>query len=97
MIAYARCLIGKGQSSTVRSIIWPVVQNDLSYVTQYWNQTGFDLWKEVSSAYFFTTGVQYRALVEGSALASLLGTSCGHCDSQATLLLCFLQSYWAGS
>lgn len=97
MIGYARYLISKGQTSTVNSIIWPIVQNDLSYVTQYWNQTGFDLWEEVNSASFFTTGVQYRALVEGSALASQLGTSCSHCNSQAPLLLCFLQSYWTGS
>lgn len=97
MIAYARYLISKGQTSTVQSIIWPIVQNDLSYVTQYWNQTGFDLWEEVNSASFFTTGVQYRALVEGSSLATQLGTSCPNCDSQAPLLLCFLQSYWASS
>ncbi|RYE72990.1 MAG: hypothetical protein EOO80_19600, partial [Oxalobacteraceae bacterium] len=78
-------------------IIWPIVQNDLSYVTQYWNQTTFDLWEEVNSQSFFTTAVQYRSLVEGSALASQLGTSCPNCNSQAPLLLCFLQSYWTGS
>jgi glucoamylase len=97
MVAYARYLISKGQTATVNSIIWPIVQNDLSYVTQYWNQTTFDLWEEVNSQSFFTTGVQYRSLVEGSALASQLGTSCPNCNSQAPLLLCFLQSYWTGS
>lgn len=97
MIAYARYLIGKGQTSTVKSIIWPIVQNDLSYVTQYWNQTGFDLWEEVNSASFFTTGVQYRALVEGSSLATQIGNSCPNCDSQAPQVLCFLRSYWTGS
>lgn len=97
MIAYARYLISKGQTSTVKSIIWPIVQNDLSYVTQYWNQTTFDLWEEVDSSSFFTTGVQYRSLIEGSALASQLGTSCPNCASQAPLILCFFQSYWTGS
>lgn len=97
MIAYANYLIGKGQTSTVSSIIWPIVQNDLSYVTQYWNQTGFDLWEEINSSSFFTTGVQYRSLVEGSALAAKVGSSCPNCDSQAPNLLCFLQSYWTGS
>jgi len=97
MIAYSRYLISKGQSSTVKSIIWPIVQNDLSYVTQYWNQTGFDLWEEINSSSFFTTGVQYRALVEGSALAAQIGSSCPNCDSQAPNILCFLQSYWTGS
>lgn len=97
MIAYARYLISKGQTSQVANIIWPVVANDLTYVAQYWNQTGFDLWEEVSSASFFTTASQYRSLVEGSALAAQIGKTCPHCDSQAPQILCALQSYWTGS
>ncbi|XHG01109.1 hypothetical protein AWENTII_004511 [Aspergillus wentii] len=97
MIAYANWLIEKGQSSTVDSIIWPIVQNDLSYVTEYWNSTTYDLWEEVSGSSFFTTIAQYRALVEGASLAQKLGHSCPHCDSQAPQVLCFLQSYWTGS
>ncbi|KAK6433137.1 glycoside hydrolase 15 protein [Oleoguttula sp. CCFEE 5521] len=96
-IAYARYLISQGNTSVVTSIIWPIVQNDLSYVTQYWNQTGFDLWEEVNSASFFTTASQYRAWIEGSSLASQIGTSCPNCDSQAPLVLCTLQTYWTGS
>jgi glucoamylase len=45
MIAYAQYLLGKGNSSAVTNIIWPIVQNDLSYVSSNWNQTGFDLWE----------------------------------------------------
>ncbi|CAD0040171.1 unnamed protein product [Aureobasidium pullulans] len=71
--------------------------NDLSYVTQYWNQTGFDLWEEINSSSFFTTAVQYRALIEGNNLATQLGKSCPNCVSQAPLVLCFLQSYWTGA
>jgi glucoamylase len=97
MIAYARDLLSKGQNASVANIIWPIVSNDLSYVSQYWNQTGFDLWEEVNSASFFTTASQYRALVEGSALAASLGKTCPHCDSQAPQVLCLLQSYWTGS
>ncbi|KAG8626199.1 hypothetical protein KVT40_006600 [Elsinoe batatas] len=97
MIAYARTLLSRGRTAQVSNIIWPIVQNDLSYVTQYWNQTGFDLWEEVNSASFFTTAVQYRSLVEGSWLASQIGQSCTNCDSQAPNVLCFLQSYWTGS
>ena len=40
LIAYANYLLGHSGSSTVTSNIWPLVQNDLGYVTQYWNQTG---------------------------------------------------------
>ncbi|KAF7185931.1 Glucoamylase [Pseudocercospora fuligena] len=97
LIAYARYLLGKGDTASVTNIIWPVVQNDLSYVSQNWNQTGFDLWEEVNSSSFFTTAAQYRALVEGSALAAQIGKQCQGCDSQAPQVLCFLQSYWTGS
>lgn len=97
LIAYARYLISKGEASQVTSIIWPIVQNDLSYVTQYWNQTGFDLWEEIDSSSFFTTAMQYRALVEGNALASQIGQSCSGCVLEAPLLLCFMQSYWNGA
>jgi hypothetical protein len=30
-----------GQSAAADSIIWPIVQNDLAYVNQYWNSTTF--------------------------------------------------------
>nr|OQO23104.1 hypothetical protein B0A51_07456 [Rachicladosporium sp. CCFEE 5018] len=97
LIAYAQYLISQGSTSVATSIIWPIVQNDLSYFTQYWNQTGFDLWEEVNSASFFTTGVQHRALIESSDLASKIGASCPSCDSQAPLVLCTLQTYWTES
>lgn len=97
MIAYARQLISKGQNTTVQSIIWPILQNDLSYVTQHWNESTFDLWEEVRGASFFTTAMQYRSLVEGARLAQDIGERCDHCVSQAPQVLCFLQSYWTGS
>ncbi|KAG9235112.1 glycoside hydrolase family 15 protein [Amylocarpus encephaloides] len=94
LITYAKWLVSNGYSSTAKSLVWPVIQNDLSYVSQYWNNTGFDLWEEVSGSSFFTIAAQHRALVEGSALAGQLGTSCTHCDSQAPQALCFLQRFW---
>jgi glucoamylase len=97
MIAYAQWLVANGQEVTAKEVVWPVISNDLSYVTQYWNQTGFDLWEEVHGSSFFTIAVSHRALVEGSALASKLGASCGHCDSQAPQVLCFQQSFWTSN
>lgn len=97
LIAYAKYLISNGRTSSVTNIVWPIIRNDLSYVAQYWNQTGYDLWEEVSGSSFFTIAVQHRALVEGSALASSIGSSCSYCDSQAPQLLCFLQNFWTGS
>ncbi|KAL1649569.1 glycoside hydrolase 15 protein [Diplodia intermedia] len=94
MIAYARWLIDNGYTDTARDVVWPVIRNDLSYTTEYWNQTGFDLWEEVQGSSFFTIAVSHRALVEGSALAAQVGDSCDYCDSQAPLVLCFQQSFW---
>ncbi|RJE18470.1 glucan 1,4-alpha-glucosidase [Aspergillus sclerotialis] len=97
MITYANWLIENGQTEKADSIIWPIIQNDLAYVAQYWNSTTFDLWEEVEGSSFFTTVAQYRSLIEGSALADKLGHSCPACDSQAPQILCMLQSYWTGS
>jgi len=36
LITYAKWLIQNGYSSTATSLVWPVIRNDLSYVTQYW-------------------------------------------------------------
>ncbi|KAF2136267.1 carbohydrate-binding module family 20 protein [Aplosporella prunicola CBS 121167] len=94
VIAYARWLVANGYTDTAHDVLWPVIRNDLSYVAQYWNQTGFDLWEEVQGSSFFTIAVQHRALVEGSALAAQLGETCAYCDSQAPQTLCFLQSFW---
>ncbi|PMD45419.1 carbohydrate-binding module family 20 protein [Hyaloscypha variabilis F] len=97
LITYSKWLIANGYTSTASSLVWPIIQNDLSYVTQYWNETGYDLWEEVDGSSFFTVAAQHRALVEGSALAALLGKSCTYCDSQAPQVLCFLQSFWGSS
>lgn len=97
LTAYARRLISKDQSATVSSIIWPIIENDLSYVTEHWNESTFDQWEEVRGASFFTTAMQYRALIEGLRLARDIGHGCSHCESEAPKILCFLQSYWTGS
>ncbi|KLJ06931.1 glucoamylase [Blastomyces silverae] len=97
MISYARWLVANGHAETVKAIVWPVVQNDLSYVAQFWSSSGFDLWEEVDSMSFFTTAVQHRALVEGTRLARDIGHQCPSCESQAPQILCYMQNYWTGS
>ncbi|KAF2713412.1 carbohydrate-binding module family 20 protein [Pleomassaria siparia CBS 279.74] len=96
LIAYGKWLINNGYTAAATNIVWPVVQNDLQYVGQYWNQTGFDLWEEVNGSSFFTTAAQHRALVEGSSFAASIGQTCSNCDSQAPQIRCFLQQYWNG-
>ncbi|KAK3390527.1 family 15 glycosyl hydrolase [Podospora didyma] len=95
LIGYAHWLLEHGEMEKVKSVVWPVISNDLSYVGQYWNSTGFDLWEEVSGSSFFTTQNQARSLIEGAALADALGVPCAAC-AQAPQILCFLQSYWNG-
>lgn len=97
MIGYANWLLTNGYTSTIRDILWPVIRNDIAYVAQYWNETGFDLWEEVHGSSFFTVASQHRALVEGSTLAKAVGTSCASCDRVAPHILCFLQSFWSSS
>ncbi|CAK7202231.1 glycoside hydrolase 15 protein [Sporothrix eucalyptigena] len=97
LVDFGNWLLDNGYSSYAVNNVWPVVRNDLSYVAQYWNQTGYDLWEEVSGSSYFTVSAQHRALVEGSAFASRVGSSCTYCDSQAPQILCYMQSFWTGS
>ncbi|CAL5871099.1 uncharacterized protein PFLUO_LOCUS5345 [Penicillium psychrofluorescens] len=97
LMAYGTYLINNGQTSLAKTNIWPIVENDLNYVAQYWNQTGYDLWEEIQGSSFFTIAVQHRSLVSGSTFAQSLGESCTGCDSQAPQVLCFLQDFWNGS
>ncbi|KAE8373317.1 Six-hairpin glycosidase-like protein [Aspergillus bertholletiae] len=96
LIAYGNSLIANDKQALVKSNIWPIVQNDLAYVGQYWNQTTFDLWEEVQGTSFFTTAVQHKALVEGDAFAKALGEECTAC-SVAPQILCHLQDFWDGA
>ncbi|KAK1447816.1 glycosyl hydrolase family 15 [Colletotrichum melonis] len=93
LITYSRWLVDNGQEAKAKDIVWPIISNDLSYTAQYWNSTGFDLWEEVNGSSFFTTQNQYRALVEGAALAESLSVKCTGCEL-APDVLCFLQTYW---
>ncbi|KAH6627281.1 Six-hairpin glycosidase-like protein [Chaetomium sp. MPI-SDFR-AT-0129] len=95
LIQYSKYLVAHGKHDRAKKVIWPIISNDLAYVGQYWNSTGYDLWEEVSGSSFFTTHNQYRALVEGATIAATLGVSCAGCG-EAPQVLCFLQSYWNG-
>ncbi|EEA23076.1 glycoside hydrolase 15 protein [Talaromyces marneffei ATCC 18224] len=97
LIEFGNWLIDNGYSSYAVNNIWPIVRNDLSYVSQYWSQSGFDLWEEVNSMSFFTVANQHRALVQGSTFAARVGASCSWCDSQAPQILCYMQTFWTGS
>ncbi|KAH7338218.1 glucoamylase [Rhizoctonia solani] len=94
MMAYGTHL-GATNSYTTGTI-WPYVKLDLDYVANNWNNTGFDLWEEVSGSSFFTIAVQHRALRQGAAFATAQGdsTRATTYTTQAANLLCFLQTFW---
>lgn len=94
---YANWLIANDATAQAANTVWPVIAKDLAYTVRYWNQTGFDLWEEVSGSSFFTVAATHRALVEGAALATKLGKPCDGCAAAAPQVLCFLQSFWTGS
>ncbi|EAW09113.1 putative glucan 1,4-alpha-glucosidase [Aspergillus clavatus NRRL 1] len=96
MLTYMQHLIKKGEKSVASDLVWPVVANDLAYVAQYWNSTGFDLWEEVDGSSFFTSAAQHRAMVEASTVAKALGKPFETYDAIAPQILCFLQTYWNG-
>ncbi|KAJ3536836.1 hypothetical protein NM688_g6784 [Phlebia brevispora] len=96
IITYANWLLDNGNTSYVTQTLWPVLELDLNYVMNNWNQSTYDLWEEIDSSSFWTTAVQHRALRQGSALATRIGQTSvvsGY-NTQAGYLLCFLQSYW---
>ncbi|CAK7207220.1 hypothetical protein SEUCBS139899_010029 [Sporothrix eucalyptigena] len=95
LIEYSHWLLDQGDTDKVVDDIWPIISNDISYVGQYWNSSGYDLWEEVYGSSFFTTQNQYKSLVAASQLADTIGTTCTGCD-EAPNVLCFLQSYWNG-
>ncbi|OBT67060.1 hypothetical protein VE03_04402 [Pseudogymnoascus sp. 23342-1-I1] len=95
LMTYSKWLTKHGQTKRVKNVIWPIISNDLSYVGQYWNATGFDLWEEVNGSSFFTLQTSHRALAEGQQLARDIGAKCTGCD-QAPQVLCFLKDFWNG-
>ncbi|KAF7980587.1 hypothetical protein HWV62_37342 [Athelia sp. TMB] len=94
MITFANYLLVNGNTSWVANTLWPIIQLDLDYVQNNWNQTTFDLWEEIQSSSFFTTAVQHRALRMGSALAVTINQTSvvSEYNTQADNLLCFLQA-----
>ncbi|KAG5971531.1 hypothetical protein E4U55_001190 [Claviceps digitariae] len=92
---YANWLLANGGSAEATRTVWPVIAKDLDYAVTYWNSTGFDLWEEVNGSSFFTIAATHRALVQGAALAKALGKPCPGCESAASQVLCFAQSFWS--
>lgn len=66
---YARNL-GPAQN---KKLFKNVLEADLNYVLNVWQDSCFDLWEEVYGTHFFTVLSQYGAIKSGAALATLAG------------------------
>lgn len=95
-IKLCQALIGAKKESVAKEVYWPLILNDLKYVGQYWNDTGYELWEEVHGTSFFTLNAQHRALTSGGYLAEILGVPCKPCQ-QAPEIACLLQHFWNGT
>jgi glucoamylase len=93
VIAYANWLLENNNASYVNETLWPIIDLDLAYVAEKWNQSTFDLWEEISSSSFYTTAVQHRMLREGVTLAKKIGkvVDVEEYAAQADNVLCFMQ------
>jgi len=95
-IKLCQALIENKKAKVAKQVYWPLIINDLNYVGQYWNDTGYELWEEVHGTSFFTLNAQHRALTSGGYLAKMLGVPCKPC-MQAPEIACLLQHFWNGT
>jgi len=95
-IKLSRAQIEAGNKTVAKEVYWPLILNDLKYVGQYWNDTGYELWEEVHGTSFFTLNAQHRALTSGGYLAEVLDVPCKPCR-QAPEIACLLQHFWNGT
>lgn len=57
LVAYGRYLLDTKQEHAAKTKIWPIVQNDLAYVSENWNKSTYDLWESIESSSMFATAV----------------------------------------
>ncbi|KAL2349960.1 Six-hairpin glycosidase-like protein [Cryomyces antarcticus] len=69
---------------------------NLLFVASNWTSTSFDLWEEESSDHFYTRMVQRRALLVGTAFATMMGDSAtaSTLSGAATAITATLPQFW---
>lgn len=63
LLEFAKVLEDEGQKELVKSRLYPVIQRDIDYIMQVWQEPSCDLWEEVYGYHFFTRAVQRKALL----------------------------------
>ncbi|PWU12574.1 MAG: hypothetical protein C5B49_16050 [Bdellovibrio sp.] len=95
LISFAKTLIINGETSLARANLVPVINNDLNFVKNVWNQPSCDLWEEVSGQHFYTLMVQRRALLDGAAWAEFFGQNASQLTSVAGQITTAILKHWS--
>ncbi|KAF8259961.1 Six-hairpin glycosidase-like protein [Lactarius quietus] len=96
LIEYAEWLLQPEQrnGTWVADVLWPAIDLDLQWISLHWNQSSWDLWwAPVWAGSYWTSSLQYRALVAGARLSRTIGryeNTPGY-DKVAPLVLDYLQ------
>jgi glucoamylase len=99
LIEYAEWLLQPEQNNGtwVADVLWPTIDLDLQWVALNWNQSSWDLWwPPVWAGSYWTSSLQYRALVAGARLSRTIGrydNTLGY-DKIAPMVLEYLQTFW---
>jgi glucoamylase len=75
---YGSALVKAGSTDQATNDVWPLVKNDLEWVTANWQQNGCDLWEEARNTDFFWGRMGY---VNALRAAADFATSVGEDDS----------------
>lgn len=43
LISNVPCIQDHGARDVAKAVLWPIIRNDLSYVSKHWNETGFGM------------------------------------------------------
>eukprot|EP00035_Acanthoeca_spectabilis_P024581 m.454487 g.454487 ORF g.454487 m.454487 type:complete len:490 (-) comp20681_c0_seq1:37-1506(-) len=72
------------------------VKQDLEFVAHHWVDQCCDPWEEIFGDHFFTKIVQRKALIDGAALAEVMGDpgAAAYYSQQAALIIPAIDSHW---
>ncbi|KAN0139655.1 glycoside hydrolase family 15 protein [Lactarius tabidus] len=76
LLKYANWLTEPKQNNGTwaADVLWPAIDLDLQWITQNWNQSTWDIWRPpVWGGSYWTSSMQYRALIEGAQFSRKIG------------------------
>jgi glucoamylase len=77
LMRFANYLEKMGHEKEVRDHLWPVIQQDLTYVGREIHKPSFDLWEEIKADNFYTRLTGRAALRSGAVFSAQMGDHAG--------------------